>query len=82
MYKDTVALDIMQTEGGEDDLPEGGNPGDDDNTDDTTDSSDSGRFEREDTVHEIPPGGRDKRYDERDSQDEVVGETSAVGTKD
>ena len=26
LYKDTVAPDIMQTEGCEDDLPEGGNP--------------------------------------------------------
>ena len=41
LYKDTVAPDIMQTEGGEDDLPEGENPGDDDDTNDTTDSSDS-----------------------------------------
>ena len=52
MYKDTVALDIMQTKGGEDGLPEEGNPSDDDNTDDTMDLSDSGRSEREDIVHE------------------------------
>ena len=81
LYKDTVALDIMQTEGGDDDLLVAGNPGDDD-MDDTTDSSDSGRSEREDIVHKTPLGGRDTRYDERDSQDEVVGDTSAVGTKD
>ena len=82
LYKDTVALNIMQTKGGEDDLPEVGNPGDDDDTDDTTDSFDSGQSEREDSVHETPPIGRDTGYDERDSQDEVVGDTSAVGTED
>ena len=63
-------------------LPEGGNPNDDDDTDDTTNSSDSGRSEREDIVHETPLAGRDTGYDERDSQDEVVGDTSAVGTED
>ena len=82
LYKDIVAPDIMQTEGGEDDLPEGGNPNDDDNTDDSTDSFDSARSEREDIVHETPPVGRDMGYDERDSQDEVVGDTCAVGTED
>ena len=82
LYKDTIALDIRQTEGGEDDLPKGRNPGDNDNTDDTTDSSDSGRSEREDIVNETSPGGRDTGYDERDSQDEVVEDTSAVGTED
>ena len=54
LYKDIVAPDIMQTEGGEDDLLEEGNPDDDDDTDDTMDSSDSARFEREDIVHKTP----------------------------
>ena len=67
LYKDTVAPDIMQTEGGEDDLLEGGKPRDDDDMDDSTDSSDFGRSEREDIVHETPLGGRDTGYDERDS---------------
>ena len=79
--QDTVALDIMQTEGGEDDLPEGGKPGDDGDTDDTRDLYDPGRSKREDIVHETPLGGRDVGYDERDSQDEVVGDTSTIGTK-
>ena len=67
LYKDTVAPNIMQTEGGEDDLPEGGNLGDNDDTDDTTDLLDSAPFEREDSVHETPPVGRDTRYNKRDS---------------
>ena len=82
LYKDTVAPDIMQTKGGDDDLPEGGNPRDDDDMDDNTDLSDSGRSEKENIVHETSPGGRDMGYDERDFQDEVVGDTSAVGIED
>ena len=41
LYKDSVAPDVMQTEGGEDDLPKGGNPLAEDDTDDSTDLSDS-----------------------------------------
>ena len=67
LYKDTVAPDIMQTEGGEDDLPKGGNPLAKDDTDDGTDSSDSGRSEGEDIVYETPLGGRETGYDERGS---------------
>ena len=82
LYKEIVAPDIMQIEGGEEDLPEGRNPNDDDDTDDTTDSSDSAPSEREDSMHETPPAGQDMGYDEQDSQDEVVGDTSVVGTED
>ena len=72
----------MQTEGGEDDIPEGGNPLDENDLDDSTDSTDSGQSQRDDIVYETPPGGRETRYDEGGSQDEVVGDTSAVGTED
>ena len=72
----------MQTEGSEDDIPEGGNPLAEDDMDDSTNSSDSSRSKREDIVHETPPGGREMGYDERGSQDEVVGDTNAVGTED
>ena len=72
----------MQTEGGEDDLPEGGTPLAEGDTDDSTNSCDSGQSEGEDIVHETPPGGRETGYDERGSQDEVVGDTNAVGTED
>ena len=73
LYKDTVAPDVMQTEGGEDDIPEGGNPLDEDDSDDITDSIDSRQSQGDDIVHETPLGGRETGYDEGGSQDEVVG---------
>ena len=82
LYKDTVAPDVMQTEGGEDDIPEGGNPLNEDDSDDSTDSTDFGQSQGDDIVHETPPRGRETGYDEGGSQDEVVGHTSAVGTED
>ena len=82
LYKDIVALDVMQTEGGEDDLPKEGNPLAEDDTNDSTDSSDSGRSQGDDIVHETLPGGQETGYDDRGSQNEVVGDTSAVGTED
>ena len=42
LYKDTVVSDIMQTEGGEDDLLEERNPLVEGDTDDSTDLFDSG----------------------------------------
>ena len=50
LYKDTIAPDVMQTEGGEDDILEGGNPLDEDDSDDSTDSTDSGLFQGDDIV--------------------------------
>ena len=82
LYKDTVAPNVMQTEGGEDDIPKGGNPLDEDDSDDNTDSTDSGQFQGDDIVHKTPPGGRETGYDEGGSQEKVVGDTSAVGTED
>ena len=82
LYKVTVAPDVMQTEGGEDDIPERENPLNVDDLDDSTDSTDSGQSQGDDIVHETPPGGRETGYDEGGSQGEVVGDTSAVGTKD
>ena len=64
LYKDTIALDVMQTEGGEDDISEGGNPLDEDDSDDSTDSIDSGQSQGDDIVHETPPRGREMGYDE------------------
>ena len=72
----------MQTEGGEDDIPEKGNPLLKDDSDDSTNSTDSGQSQGNDIVHETPPEGRETGYDERGSQDEVVGDTSVVGTED
>ena len=57
LYKDTVASDIMQIKGGEDDLPEGGHLGNEDDRLDTTESSDSARSKRKNSVHETPPAG-------------------------
>ena len=82
LYKDTVAPDVMQTEGGEDDIPERENPLDEDDSHHSTHSTNSGQSHGDDSVHETLPGGRETRYDEGGSQDEVVGDTSAVGTED
>ena len=72
----------MQTEGGEEDQPEGRDPADDDNTDADTDSRDAAPSMEGDSVNETSPVGRDTGNDERDSEDKVVGDTSAVGTED
>ena len=82
LYKDTVAPDVMQIEGGEDDIPEGGNPLNKDDSDDSMDSIDFSQFQGDDIVHETLLGGREMGYDKGGSQDEVVGDTSAVGTED
>ena len=82
LYKDTIAPDVMQSKGGEDDILEKGNSLNEDDSDDSTDSTNSGQSQRDDIVHETPPGGREMGYDEGGSQDEVVGDTSAVGTED
>ena len=58
VYKDIVAPDVMQTEGGEDDIPERENPLDEDNSLHSTYSTDSSQSHRDDSVHETPPGGR------------------------
>ena len=67
LYKDTVAPDVMQTEGGEDDIPERENPLNKDDSDDSTDSTDSGLSQGDDIVYETPPGGRETGYDEEGS---------------
>ena len=82
LYKDTVAPDVMQTEGGEDDIPEREIRLDEDDSHHSTNSTDSDQSNREDSVHETPPRGRQTGYDEGGSHDEVVGDTSAVGTED
>ena len=82
LYKDTVALDVMQTEGGEDDILERENPLDEEDSHHSTHSTSSGQSHGDDSVHETPLGGRETGYDEGGSQGEVVGDTSAVGTED
>ena len=82
LYKDTVAPDVMQTEAGEDDIPEIENPLEEGDSQYSTDSTDSDESQREDTVHETPPRGQETRYGEGGSQDEVVGDICAVGTED
>ena len=82
LYKDTVAPDVMQTEGGEDDIPERENPLDEDDSHHSTHSTNSSQSHGDDSVHETLPEGRETGYDEGGSQDEVVGDTSAVGTED
>ena len=72
----------MQTEGGEDDIPERETPLDKDDSHHSTHSTNSGQSHGDDSVHETPPGGRETGYDEGDSQGEVVRDTSAVGTED
>ena len=72
----------MQTEGGEDDIPERENPLDEDDSHHSTHSTDSGQSHGDDSVHETPLGRREMGYDEGGFQDEVVEDTSAVDTKD
>ena len=82
LYKDIVAPDVMQTEGGEDDIPKTENPLAEGDSHHSTDSNDNYDSQEEDSVHETLPGGRETGYREGGSQDEVVGDTSAVGTED
>ena len=64
LYKDTVAPNVMQTEGAKDDIPETENPLDDGDSQHSTDSTDSDESQREDSVHETPPGGPKTGYGE------------------
>ena len=82
LYKDIVAPDVMQTEGAEDGIPETENPLAEGDSHHSTDSTDTDESQEEDSVHESLPGGRETGYREGGSQDEVVGDTSAVGTED
>ena len=82
LYKDTVAPDVMQTKGAEDDIPETKNPLDEGDSQHSIDSTNSDESQRADSVHETPLGGRETGYGEWGSQDEVVGDTSAIGTED
>ena len=82
LYKDIVAPDVMQTEGGEDDIPKRENPSDEDDSHHSTHSTSSGQSHGDDSVHETPPGGRETGYDKGGSQSELVGDTSAVGIED
>ena len=72
----------MQTEGGEEDQLERRDSTNSDDRDEDTDSTDLAPSVEEDFVNKTSRAGRDTGSDERDSQDEVVGDTSAVGTED
>ena len=82
MYKETVAPDILQTEGGEEDQLEEKDPADDEDMEEDMDSIDPAPSKREDSMNETSLARKDTGNDERDSQDKVVGDTSAVGTED
>ena len=58
------------------------NPLDEDDSHHSTDSNDSSQSYGDDSVHETPPGRQQTGYDEGGSQEEVVGDTSAIGTED
>ena len=57
LYKDTVAPDVMQTEAGEDDIPETENPLEEGDCQHSTDSTDSDEFHWEDSLHKTLPRG-------------------------
>ena len=76
-----IAPDILQTEGGEEDRIEGGDNNDDDTNLDSEDTEDAPSVE-EDFVNETSSVERDTENDELGRQDEVVGDTSAVGSED
>ena len=72
----------MQIEGGEEDRTEGEDPADNKDTDlDLEETKDAPSVE-EDFVNETSPAGRDMENVEQKRQDEVIGDTSAVGSKD
>ena len=63
-YKETIAPDILQTEGGEEDQPNGRDLADDDDMDEDTDSTDPAPSVEEDFVNENSLAGRDMGNDE------------------
>ena len=70
------------TEGGEEDQTKGGDPTDNNDTDADSEDTDDTPSVDEDSMNETSLAGRDTGNDERDCQDEVIGDTSAIGTKD
>ena len=82
LYKEIVAPDILQTEGGEEDRTKSGDPVDNDDTDSDSEDIEDAPSVEEDSMNETFPTGRDTENDERECQDEVVGDSSAVGSKD
>ena len=67
LYKETIAPDILQTEGGEEDQTEGGNRTDDNDTDANSKDTDDAPSVEEDSMNETSPARRDTENDERDS---------------
>ena len=66
LYKEIVALDIMQTEGGEEDKTEGGDSTDDENTDSEEEKTEDAPSVEKDSVNETSPIGRNTENVERE----------------
>ena len=82
IYKEIVAPNIMQTEGGDEDTTEGGNSIDDDETELEEEEEEDAPSLEEDFVNETSLARKNAENVEREWQDEVIGDTSAVGSKD
>ena len=64
LYKETVALDILQTEVGEEDQTEGGGLVDDNDTHADLEETEDAPFVEEDSMNETSLAGRDMGNDE------------------
>ena len=82
LYKEIVAPDIMQIEGGEEDKTKGEDPADNDDTGSDSEETKEAPSVEEDSMNKTSPAGRDTEKDKRNCQDEVVGDTSEVGSED
>ena len=67
LYKETIAKDILQTKGGEEDEVEDGNLADNDDTDADMDSTNAAPSVEEDSINVTWPVGRDTGNDELNS---------------
>ena len=72
----------MQTEGGEEDRTEGRDPVEDEDTDSDLEEMEDAPSVEEDSMNETSLTGRDMENVEWEHKDEVVRDTSAVGSKD
>ena len=72
----------MQTKGGEEDKTEGRDPADDEDTDSEEKETEDAPSIEEDSINKTSPAGRDTENTERERQDKVVGDTSAVDSED
>ena len=79
LYKEIVALDIMQIEGVEEDTTEGEDPTDHDNTKLEEEETEDAPSLEEDFVNETRKNTENVEWER---QDEVVGDTTVVGSED